>query len=112
MQISGPIGSGFDANQQRERVAGLIEGSRLARSLGKAHFWERFAKVPLSERQIKVLNRLLDGFEGNLTTSKWAKLAKCLQDTAYRDVLNLVERGALKKDPGGVRSTSYSLRVE
>lgn len=77
--------------------------------LNKARFWERFAKEPFNERQIKVLNRLLDGFEGKLTTSKWAKLAKCSQDTAYRDVLDLVERGALKKDPGGGRSTSYSV---
>jgi Fic family protein len=80
--------------------------------LNKARFWERFAKEPLNERQIEVLNRLLDGFEGKLTTSKWAKLAKSSQDTAYRDILDLVERGALKKDPGGGRSTSYSLTVE
>lgn len=77
--------------------------------LGKARFWERFAKEPLNERQIKVLNRLLDGFEGKLTTSKWAKLARCSQDTAYRDILDLVERGVLRKDAGGGRSTSYSL---
>ena len=80
--------------------------------LGKAHFWERFAKEPLNECQIKVLNRLLDGFEGKLTTSKWARLAKCSQDTAYRDILYLVERGALLKNPGGGRSTSYSLQAE
>jgi Fic family protein len=59
-----------------------------------------------------VLNRLLDGFEGKLTTSKWAKLAKCSQDTAYRDILDLVQQGALKKDLGGGRSTSYSLLIE
>lgn len=88
-----------------------IDGAQetLGAVLFKAHFWERFAKEPLNERQIKVLNRLLDGFEGKLTTSKWAKLAKCSQDTAYRDILDLIERGALKKDPGGGRSTSYSL---
>src|SRR5687767_15688023 len=80
--------------------------------LNKARFWERFAKEPLNERQIKVLNRLLDGFEGKLTTSKYAKLAKCSQDTAYRDILDLVERGALRKDPGGGRSTSYSLAID
>jgi len=91
-----------------------IDGARetLGAVLGKAHFWERFAKEPLNERQIKVLNRLLDGFEGRLTTSKWAKLAKCSQDTAYRDILDLVERGVLRKDPGGGRSTSYSLLTE
>ena len=80
--------------------------------LAKAQFWDRLAKEPLNERQIKVLNRLLDGFEGKLTTSKWAKLAKCSQDTAYRDILDLVDRGALKKDSGGGRSTSYSLVIE
>jgi len=91
-----------------------IEGAQetLTDVLGKARFWERFAKEPLNERQIKVLNRLLDGFEGKLTTSKWAKIAKCSQDTAYRDVLDLIERGALQKDAGGGRSTSYSLIIE
>ena len=91
-----------------------IDGARemLGAVLDKAHFWERFAKEPLNERQINVLNRLLDGFEGKLTTSKWARLAKCSQDTAYRDILDLVERGALRKDPGGGRSTSYSLLTE
>lgn len=88
-----------------------IEGTQetLGAVLYKAQFWERFAKEPLNERQIKILNKLLDGFEGKLTTSKWAKLAKCSQDTAYRDILDLVDRGALQKDPGGGRSTSYSL---
>ena len=79
--------------------------------LQKSRFWQRFAQHPFNERQIKVLNRLLDGFEGKLTSSKWAKLARCSQDTAYRDILELIERGALQKDPGGGRSTSYSLIV-
>jgi len=88
-----------------------IEGAQdtLGGVLIKARFWERFAKEPLNNRQIKVLNRVLDGFEGKLTTSKWAKIAKCSQDTAYRDILDLVERGALTKDAAGGRSTSYSL---
>ena len=88
-----------------------IDGAQdaLATIMGKARFWEQFAKEPLNERQIKVLNKLLDGFEGKLTTSKWAKLTKCSQDTAYRDILDLIERSALQKDPGGGRSTSYSL---
>jgi len=81
--------------------------------LQKARFWQRFATESLNERQIKVLNRLLDGgFEGKLTSSKWAKLAKCSQDTAGRDINDLIERGALKKDPGGGRSTSYSLMLK
>ena len=78
----------------------------------KARFWERFAKEPLNDRQIKVMNRLLDGFEGKLTSSKWAKLAKCSQDTAARDIKDLLERGALTKNPGGGRSTSYSVATE
>lgn len=88
-----------------------IEGSQdtLGAVLEKTRFWERFAQQPLNARQIKVLNRLFDGFEGKLTTSKWARLAKCSQDTAYRDIMDLVERGALRKDSGGGRSTSYSL---
>lgn len=91
-----------------------IEGAQetLAAVMNKARFWEQFAREPLNQRQIKVLNRILDGFEGKLTTSKWAKLAKCSQDTAYRDILDLINRGALRKDPGGGRSTSYSLATE
>jgi Fic family protein len=91
-----------------------IEGAQetLSAVLDKARFWERFAKEPFNERQIKVLNRLLDDFDGKLTSSKWAKIAKCSQDTAYRDIIDLIDRGALKKDPGGGRSTSYSLVVE
>lgn len=83
----------------------------LSAVLDKARFRERFATQPLNERQLKILNRLLDGFEGKLTTTKWAKLARCSQDTAYRDILNLVERGALRRDPGGGRSSSYSLAL-
>jgi len=91
-----------------------IEGSQdtLSAVLTKARFWERFAQQSLNERQVKVLNGLLDGFEGKLTTSKWAKLIKSSQDTAYRDILDLVERGALRKDLGGGRSTSYSLVMD
>ena len=88
-----------------------IDGAQdtLASVLFKARFWDKFATEPLNERQIKVLNRILDGFEGKLTSSKWAKLAKCSQDTAYRDILNLMERGVLQKNPGRGRSTSYDL---
>jgi Fic family protein len=88
-----------------------IDGAQTtsAAVLTKARFWERFAKEPLNERQIKVLNRLLDGFEGKLTSSKWAKLTQSSQDTAHRDIMDLVARGALRKDEGGGRSTSYSL---
>jgi Fic family protein len=88
-----------------------IEGSEdaLGAVLQKARFWERHAQQSLNARQVKVLNNLLDGFEGKLTTSKYAKVTKCSQDTAYRDILDLVARGALRKGPAGGRSTSYSL---
>ncbi len=88
-----------------------IDGAEatLGRVLRKARFWEEHASESLNDRQRKVLNRLLDGFEGKLTSSKWAALAKCSQDTAYRDILDLVGRRILTKDPFGGRSTSYSL---
>jgi Fic family protein len=78
--------------------------------LAKARFWERVRNVALNERQRLVLNRLLDGFEGKLTTTKYAKLAKCSQDTALRDILPLVESGLLARNPEGGRSTSYSIQ--
>jgi Fic family protein len=77
--------------------------------LRKARFWEVHAGESFNDRQRKIVNRLLDGFEGKLTSSKWAKLAKCSQDTANRDINNLVKRGVLAKDAAGGRSTSYSL---
>ena len=85
---------------------------RLAVALRKARFWERFAREPLNERQIKVLHRVMDNWQGKLTSSKWAKIAKCSQDTAGRDINDLIKRGALSKDPGGGRSTSYSIVFE
>jgi Fic family protein len=88
-----------------------IDGAQtiLGAVLAKARFWESIQGVALNERQTLVLNRLLDGFEGKLTTSKYAKLAKCSQDTALRDILPLVERGILVRNPEGGRSTSYAL---
>ncbi len=80
--------------------------------LAKARFRERTAGLSLNDRQRLVLNRLLDGFEGKLTTSKWAKLAKCSQDTALRDIAFLVDRGVLVRNPGGGRSTSYGLATD
>jgi Fic family protein len=88
-----------------------IEGAEtiLAVVLKKARFWETHADDPFNERQRKILNRLLDGFEGKLTSSKWAALGKSSQDTASRDIDDLVKRGILVKDAAGGRSTSYSL---
>ena len=77
--------------------------------LTKARFWQRFAGTPMNERQVKLLNRLLDGFEGKLTSSKWAAIGKCSPDTALRDITQLVTLGALRKSAGGGRSTGYEL---
>lgn len=77
--------------------------------LDKARFWQRMSGVALNERQVKVLNRLLDGFEGKLTSSKWAALAKCSTDTALRDIQELVTQGVLQRSGAGGRSTSYDL---
>lgn len=77
--------------------------------LHKAEFWKKHAQDSFNDRQCKIINRLLDGFEGKLTSSKWAKITKCSQDTALRDVTNLIERDILVKDDAGGRSTSYSL---
>jgi Fic family protein len=88
-----------------------IDGAQtlLASVLRKARFWEAVGSSKVNDRQRLVLNKLLEKFEGNLTTSKWSKLTKQSQDTAYRDILDLVERGVLVRGPGGGRSTSYIL---
>jgi Fic family protein len=81
----------------------------LASVLKKARFWEARAGAAFNDRQRAMINRLLDGFVGKLTSSKWAKIAKCSQDTALRDIDDLVKRGVLRKEPAGGRSTSYAL---
>ena len=80
--------------------------------LAKTRLWQRWAapgSAPLNERQVKLVNRLLDGFEGKLTSSKWAAIAKCSPDTALRDITDLLARGVLRKSDAGGRSTSYEL---
>lgn len=77
--------------------------------LFKARFWRCWAGTPMNGRQIKLLNRLLDGFDGKLTSSKWAVIAKCSPDTALRDITELLALGVLIKTPGGGRSTGYEL---
>lgn len=82
--------------------------------LVKARFWQRWAEPgsgALNARQVKVLNRMLDGFDGKLTSSKWAAIAKCSPDTALRDISDLVARGVLRKSQAGGRSTGYVLDV-
>ena len=81
----------------------------LASVLRKARFWQAQAGATLNDRQRVLINRLFDGFVGKLTTSKWATIAKCSQDTALRDIDDLVKRGILAKDAAGGRSTSYAL---
>src|SRR5215467_14002120 len=82
--------------------------------LAKEAFWRHLKQrcVDVSDRQRKMLNRLLEGFEGKLTTEKWAKLTKSSHDTALRDIQDLIRKGILTQDEGGGRSTSYTLKME
>ena len=77
--------------------------------LQKDLFWEKHAQQSLNDRQKKMINMLLDGFEGKLSSSKWAKITKCSQDTALRDIDDLIKREIMLKEPGGGRSTHYEL---
>lgn len=77
--------------------------------LVKTRFWQRWVNIPMNERQMKLLNRLLDGFEGKLTSSKWAFIVKCSPDTALRDINELLVRGVLRKSSAGGRSTAYEI---
>jgi len=81
----------------------------LNKVLYKHKFWNEYAIEIQNERQKRMLNKLLDGFTGKLTTSKWAKINKCSQDTALRDIQFLIEKGIMKKDNAGGRSTNYEL---
>ena len=75
----------------------------------KSNFWTQNSSFSFNERQKKVLNKLIDGFEGNLTSIKWAKIAKCSKDSAIRDINDLIEKGILNKQDSGGRSTNYVL---
>jgi len=81
----------------------------LGNVLTKSRFWQSHAETTFNERQRDMINRLMEDFEGKLTSSKWAKIEKCSQDTASRDIDDLISRGVLMKDAAGGRSTSYSL---
>jgi Fic family protein len=89
-----------------------VQGSEVGLSvvLTKARFWQRWAGSSFNDRQTKLLNQLLDGFDGKLTSSKWATIAKCSPDSALRDITDLLERGVLARSGAGGRSTSYELR--
>lgn len=92
-------------------LARAIDGAdaTLAGVLLKARMWRRINQRPVNDRQRLIINRLLNGFKGHLTTSKYAALAKCSADTALRDIRELLARGILMQNPGGGRSTSYRL---
>lgn len=94
-----------------ECLGRAIEGAQetLANVLYKADFWNTHKNKVLNERQHKVINKMLGHFEGHLTSSKWAALTKCSQDTALRDINNLVEKDVLEKGPSSGRSTHYVL---
>lgn len=81
----------------------------LALVIRKHKFWSSYGKIIKNERQKKMLDKLLEGFTGNLTTSKWAKITKCSQDTALRDIQDLIDKGILIKSSAGGRSTKYEL---
>ena len=87
-----------------------IEGAErtLGDVLHKAEFWKVHAQTTINDRQRDMINRLLGGFEGKLTSTKWAEIEKCSQDTALRDINEMIDANILKKDEGGGRSTSYS----
>lgn len=87
----------------------VVTDHTLARILNKAKFWERHRTTAINERQRLMLNKLFDGFYGKLTSSKWAKIAKCSPDTALRDIQDLIQKGMLKKEAAGGRSTNYEL---
>lgn len=104
--------SAFTAFQRRSSAIARRTttcSSALDAVLSKTRFWQRWAGTPMNERQVSLLNRLLDGLEGKLTSSKWAAIAKCSPDTALRDINELMALGVLRKTEGGGRSTGYEL---
>ncbi len=115
LQLEAAQRGGLDITGWLEWFLGCLDRTiedtdeRLSSVLLKARLWERINPNPVSERQRKVINHMLDDFKGHLTTSKYAKLAKCSNDTALRDIRELLERGIVVKNPGRGRSTSYRL---
>jgi len=108
---------GLDITQWLEWYLGCLDRAfdgaeiTLRKVLQKANFWQTNKASTFNDRQTKVLNQLLDGFEGKLTSSKWAKLTKCSQDTALRDINDLLAQSVLVKESAGGRSTSYALFI-
>jgi Fic family protein len=88
-----------------------LSDENLSDVIQKAKFWEKHQRTMLTDRQRTMLNRVLDGFTGKVTSSKWAKVTKCSTDTALRDIQDLIEKGILEKEEGGGRSTSYRISI-
>jgi len=104
-------GENLDYKQVRSSIAKRL-GIDIANSvLFKANFWDKHKDTQFNSRQRLMLNKLMDGFIGKLNTSKWAKIAKCSQDTALRDIKDLLEKGILRQDTHGGRSTGYELYI-
>lgn len=105
----------LDVTQRLSWFLGILDDAlsdaetTLGAVIRKAAFWKEMSEVALNDRQRTMLNRMFDGFKGKLTTSKWALIAKCSQDTALRDIDGLIVLGVLTKDDAGGRSTSYRL---
>jgi Fic family protein len=93
-----------------DRALAATEES-LKKVLFKTKFWDEHQETAINERQRLLINKLFDGFTGTLTTSKWAKIAKCSADTALRDINDLIQKKILQKEEGGGRSTSYVLTL-
>lgn len=85
--------------------------SNIEKSIAKTRFWDSLRLIPLNEREIKLINKLYEGFEGKLTTEKWAKIAKCSHSTALRDIKDLISKGILTEDEGRSRNTGYKLNI-
>lgn len=83
--------------------------SKISIIIEKRYFWDGHEQTAINDRQRKLINRLLDGFEGKLTSGKWAKIAKCSSDTALRDIQDLIGKGILKKTDASGRNTHYEL---
>ena len=94
------------------RNAILRSETMVRRVVKKSLFWQRNSDVSMNERQVKMVNRLWDGFEGKLTTSKWAKMTKSSQATALRDITDLLDKGILIVADEGGRSTNYLLNED
>lgn len=106
---SGDITEWLDWFLQCLKNALLETETTLRKILRKAEFWKIHENTPINERQRLMLNKLLDGFDGKLKSSKWAKIAKCSPDTALRDIKDLMGKGILQQDQQGGRSTNYEL---